>query len=209
MRRWRFSTPATLLNRKRFKTWAALVIAYHLVWTAYGTWLPNDPRGSGSRDVASPLLAELGELHYGRRRLQPAGKVVREFYEHAEERLTFPVARFDRAQIEDIAEAFSAVIAESVYTCYACAILPDHVHMVIRKHRHQAEEMIERLQSTSRAGLNMADHPVWTRGGWRRFLNTPPEVRRLIPYVERNPRTPQSWPFVTPYDNWPHHEQVQ
>ncbi len=22
-----------------------IVVAYHLVWTAYGMWLPNDPRG--------------------------------------------------------------------------------------------------------------------------------------------------------------------
>ena len=36
-----------------------IIIAYHLVWTVYGTWLPNDPRGSGSRFVASPALAAL------------------------------------------------------------------------------------------------------------------------------------------------------
>ena len=30
-----------------------LVIAYHLIWTAYGWWLPNDPRGSGSVTIAS------------------------------------------------------------------------------------------------------------------------------------------------------------
>jgi hypothetical protein len=23
-----------------------MVVAYHLIWTAYGWWLPNDPRGS-------------------------------------------------------------------------------------------------------------------------------------------------------------------
>ncbi len=45
-----------------------IVIAYHLVWTAYGTWLPNDPRGSGSAGVVSPDLAKLGELHFGARK---------------------------------------------------------------------------------------------------------------------------------------------
>ena len=29
-----------------------IVIAHHLIWTVYGTWLPNDPRGSGSRAIA-------------------------------------------------------------------------------------------------------------------------------------------------------------
>lgn len=28
------------------------VIAYHLILTTYGFWLPNDPRGSGSDPVA-------------------------------------------------------------------------------------------------------------------------------------------------------------
>ena len=48
-----------------------MVIAYHLIWTAYGWWLPNDPRGSMSELIASDIIAELGELHYGRKRVQP------------------------------------------------------------------------------------------------------------------------------------------
>ena len=40
------------------------VIAYHLIWTTYGTWLPNDIRGSGSRNVYTPILAELGEVSF-------------------------------------------------------------------------------------------------------------------------------------------------
>lgn len=44
-----------------------MVIAYHLCWTAYGCWLPNDPRGSGSEVVRSERLAALGEPHLGRK----------------------------------------------------------------------------------------------------------------------------------------------
>ena len=46
-----------------------MVIAYHLVWTLYGWWLPNDPRGSMSRTIASDVIAELGALHYTRKRI--------------------------------------------------------------------------------------------------------------------------------------------
>jgi REP element-mobilizing transposase RayT len=189
----------------------AIVIAYHLVWTAYGTWLPNDPRGSGSRFVASPLLGELGELHYGRKTIQPKPSTVREFYERAEELLGHPLIRFDSQQIVEIAAAFADTIARHAYTCYACAILPDHVHIVIRKHRHRAEEMIFNLQNESRSRLCDANtvpvnHPVWTRGGWKRFLDAPEAVRTVARYVEKNPlkaRTePQKWPFVKAYDGW-------
>jgi REP element-mobilizing transposase RayT len=188
-----------------------IVIAYHLVWTAYGTWLPNDPRGSGSRSVATPQLAELGPLHYGRRKMQPAPQIVREFYGRADERLKFPVIRVDARQIDEIGHAFSESIAAEKYTCYACAILQDHVHLVIRKHKHRAEEMIENFQSATRSrlidiGSVPTDHPVWTLGGWRRFLDNPSAVHTVIRYVAQN-RTkcalkPQSWPFLTPYDNW-------
>jgi hypothetical protein len=36
------------------------VLAFHLVMGAYGFWLPNDPRGSGSRYVGSDQLFRHG-----------------------------------------------------------------------------------------------------------------------------------------------------
>ena len=61
------------------------MVAYHLIWTAYGWWLPNDPRGSTSRAIATDLIAGLGDLHYGRKRIQPAGWVIRDFYDRAKD----------------------------------------------------------------------------------------------------------------------------
>ena len=54
-----------------------IVIAHHLIWTVYGTWLPNDPRGSGSRAIACDVLRDLGDVHYGRKRVQPSDAVIR------------------------------------------------------------------------------------------------------------------------------------
>jgi hypothetical protein len=92
--------------------------------------------------------------------------------------------------------------------------MPDHVHLVIRKHRDLGESMIERVQALSRerlveARLRQEGHPVWTRGGWKVFLDHPDEVRRTIGYVEGNPlkmRLPrQRWEWVREYDDWPLH----
>ncbi len=121
-----------------------LVIAYHLVWTAYGWWLPNDPRGSGSPTIRSPALANLGDLHHGRKRSQPAGRVVREFYRQAADLLKYPLLTFDDRARAAIGEAFAQAMAVHRYTCYACAIMPDHVHVLIRRHRDKAEQMIAR-----------------------------------------------------------------
>lgn len=43
-----------------------MVLAHHLMWTAYGWWLPNDPRGSTSHTLRNDLLKDLGDLHPGR-----------------------------------------------------------------------------------------------------------------------------------------------
>ena len=191
-----------------------LVIAYHLIWTGYGHWLPNDPRGSGSKAVLSERIAELGELHFGRKRVQPPSQVVREFYRQAGPILYYSRLTFVQSDIDVIGAAFAELIAERKYTCYACAIMPDHVHLLIRKHRDLAEDMIEHLQDHSRmryraVGKCDSGHPIWTDGGWRRFLSTPDEVRGVIHYIERNPLEigwpVQRWSFVKEYDGWPLH----
>ena len=114
-----------------------------------------------------------------------------------------------------VGEAFNEVIRQERYTCYACAIMLDHIHILIRKHKHKAEEMADRLKTQSRlrlceAGLRPDDHPTWCGGCvWHIFLDHPDEVRRTIGYINKNPLAitlpAQKWPFVTPYDNWPLH----
>jgi REP element-mobilizing transposase RayT len=191
-----------------------IVIGYHLTWTAYGLWLPNDPRGGMSQTIARDVIAELGALHYGRKQVQPAGWILREFYERAKEVLKFPVLTFAAREVDIVATAIGEAIASQKYTCYACAVMPDHVHILIRKHKHRAEEMIENFQASSRlrlrsAGLRGDDHPVWGGPGWKVFLDRPDEIRRTVQYIEQNPvkwrLAEQSWAFVTAYNGWPLH----
>jgi REP element-mobilizing transposase RayT len=192
-----------------------LVIAYHLIWTAYGWWLPNDPRGSGSTELRNNVIAELGALHFGRKRVQPAGREVKRFYEQAAVILHHPLLTLDQAAREEVGRAFERVIEAARYTCYACAIMPDHVHILIRKHKHLAEEMMDALKLASReavcaAGLRMPAHPTWSAGaGWKVFLEEPDEVCRTVHYIRKNPLPlglpEQCWPFIQEYDGWPLH----
>jgi REP element-mobilizing transposase RayT len=94
--------------------------------------------------------------------------------------------------------------------------MPDHVHVLIRKHKHLAEQMAENLMRASRdrlieTGHRDRTHPTWIAGfGWKVFLDHPDEVRRTVRYIEQNPvkaRLPaQKWPFVKAYDGWPLHK---
>jgi REP element-mobilizing transposase RayT len=192
-----------------------IIIAHHLIWTVYGWWLPNDPRGSGSREVAADILKPLGELHRGRKKIQPTGEDIRAFYADAESLLKFPLLKFGSSEIAAIARAVEATIEHYKYTCYGCAIMPDHVHILIRKHKYLAEEMMGHFRNAGRAAVVgscewPSEHPVFGGGEWKVFLDNPEEVRRTIRYIEENPgkgRIPsQEWNFVTAYNNWPLHE---
>jgi len=156
----------------------------------------------------------IGEIHYGRRKIQPTPAAMRKFHQRAKEVLRFPLLEFGPQEVDAVGDAFSESIRKHRYTCYACAIMPDHVHVLIRKHKHKAEEMIEILQESSRLrirelGLRDAAHPVWGGQGWKVFIDRPDVVRGTIRYIEENPlkwNLPrQHWAFVSEYDGWPLH----
>ncbi|NNJ27775.1 hypothetical protein LzC2_38830 [Planctomycetes bacterium LzC2] len=188
-----------------------MVAAYHLIWTAYGWWLPNDPRGSMSKEISVRSLRELGPCHHGRKTVQPQGRAIREFYERAAEKLRHELLTFPPNQCGCIAEAMGKAIRRHGYTCCAAAVMPDHVHVLIRKHRDRGETMIANLQAASRElllrrGHRDKEHPVWGGPGWVVFLETPTDIRRVIHYIERNPIKigwpVQQWEWVTEYDGW-------
>src|SRR6478672_8884116 len=111
-----------------------MVAGYHLIWTVYGYWLPSDPRGSTSTEIRVEPLRDLGEIHYGRKTVQPSSHEIRAFHNEAREILKHPVLTFDDDDIELLGKVFGEMILEKGYTCYACAIMPDHVHLLIRRH---------------------------------------------------------------------------
>src|SRR5262249_53719524 len=155
-----------------------MIVGYHLIWTAYGWWLPNDPRGSMSHEIRIEKISELGEAHYGRERVQPPGRDIRRFYEEAKEVLKHPLLTLSS---DAIADAFAETAKKFRYTCYACAIMPDHVHALIRRHRDHGEEMILKLQEASRsklveAELRESNHPVWGGPGWKVFLESREDI---------------------------------
>ena len=97
--------------------------------------------------------------------MQPPSEVIREFYQDARRALKHELVTFDDRAVQVIADSFARVIADGRYTCYACAIVPDHVHLLMRKHRVRGEVMIDQFQTVSkedliRVGLRPADHPV-------------------------------------------------
>lgn len=167
-----------------------------------------------SKTIASDVIAQLGKLHFGRKKVQPSAREIQEFRDLARGVPKHPILNFKQTEFPIIADVLANTTRECNYTCYACAIMPDHVHILIRKHKHQAEDMLDHFQAATRLRLRTEKlrpdaHPVWGGPGWKVFLDTPDSIRRTIGYIDGNPsqwRLPrQSWPFVKEYDGWPLH----
>ena len=181
-----------------------IVLASHLVFMGYGHWFPNDPRGSGSTEIRKTDLTGLGDIHFGRRDDQPTRDELRDFFRHAEPLLDHDVLWFDERLRQSIACAFADVIRQHRYTVWACAILRNHAHLVIRTNKFRSEAMWDHFAQASatalRGGAIQVDHPIWSHRTYKVFLKTRPAVRTRIGYVERNPEKEglprQLWPFV-------------
>src|SRR5207248_2618800 len=133
---------------QRLQATADMVLASHIIFTAYGFWLPNDPRGSWSDFVASwELLLAGGKATKvtTRRSLahEPHDARKRRL---AKERLSFPPVQFSGIQALAIAQGFKQAIEESGYVLFACSIMPQHVHVVAARHDHEARRIAGHLK---------------------------------------------------------------
>lgn len=196
-----------------------MVQAYHVIFSTYGFWLPNDPRGSGSDCVAAPHLQQFGLAT----KVQTKQSVAHHSHDCAlrriaKEQLKYPSVIFDGAQARAVARGFAKVLTEYNYPMYACAILPEHMHLVIGRHARAVERIVAHLKRGATLKLFEEDrHPLmgyrgprgavpspWSkRTGWTVYLNDDQSVRHRIKYVQENPakegKPRQRWSFVKPF----------
>jgi REP element-mobilizing transposase RayT len=195
------------------------VLAYHLILTAYGFWLPNDPRGSWSDFVRAWELQAFGPATKTTSRRSLAHKrhdrAKRIAAQQALARL--PVV-FTGEQALAIGVGFAAYVQRSGLKIFAASILPRHSHLVVRRMPHPVEQTANLLKGAAATELNrgeshpFADQPYrngklptpWAKKEWSRFLDCDEDIRRSIAYVENNPvkdgKPAQKWGFITPYE---------
>src|SRR5437762_783848 len=120
-----------------------MVIGYHVIFGAYGFWLPNDPRGSWSDFVGSWELFRYGpatktnEVHsVAHCRHDTALRLA------AKQELQYPAVKFTGLQAKAIGDAFCSYTRKSGLVIRACAILPEHVHLVVDRFRISIEQIV-------------------------------------------------------------------
>src|SRR4029453_189774 len=102
------------------------MLASHVIFGAFGFWLPNDPRGSWTDFVGAWELFRYGG---------PATKVSdyrsyahdphhRRFRQEMERRLKYRPVVLTGEQALSVAKGFANVARSSGYHIYACCVLP-------------------------------------------------------------------------------------
>ncbi|HUO08634.1 MAG TPA: hypothetical protein VM008_10070 [Phycisphaerae bacterium] len=196
-----------------------MIHGYHVVLGAYGFWLPNDPRGSWSTYVGSRKLYQFGAATKTSARRSVAHR------EHdvgwrmeAKTALKRPAVKFNGIQARAIGRGFWEFMRRNALTCWACAVMPEHVHLVLGRHEYLVEQMANLLKGAgTRALLAESLHPFadqrdgkgklphcWGEGGWYVYLDDERDIRRAISYVEGNPEKDglpqQRWSFVEHFE---------
>jgi REP element-mobilizing transposase RayT len=192
-----------------------MAIADHVIFSSYGFWLPNDPRGSWSDFVRSWELFRFGKATpAGTRESVAHAPHDRELRLKAKEALKFPAVVWTGVQAVAVVEGFAEAAREGGYRIYACAIMPEHVHMVIRRCVRRPKQVVGHLKARATQRLQARGmHPLagyrdwdggtpspWGRKSWDVFLDDVEAVWAAIRYVENNPRREgkkvQQWGFV-------------
>jgi hypothetical protein len=196
------------------------LLACHIIFSLYGFWLPNDPRGSWSDFVWSWELFRFGKATKTDSRRSVAHVAHdREARERAKSGLRHPPVMLSGRQALAVGHGFGQAAREGGYAVHACSILPDHVHMVIGRHERPLGRLVGHLKARATQCLAAeglwpdAQRPVWGGPGWKVFLYEPVRAREAIAYVEGNPakegRPAQHWSFVVPFQTEASAEQAR
>jgi REP element-mobilizing transposase RayT len=191
-----------------------MIVGYHIIFSTYGFWLPNDPRGSWSDFVGSWDLFRYGPAtRTTERRSLARDRHDRAARLAAKGALKYPSVQLTGVQARAVARGFAKYLRKLGTDVWACAILPDHVHLVVGRLPMSVEQLVIQLKGAATRQLEAEGiHPLarykqpgqrvpqcWARGEWKVFLD-PEDLPRAIRYVEDNPRKEgkkrQHWSFV-------------
>ncbi len=198
-----------------------MILAAHVIMTAYGFWLPNDQRGSWSDFVRAFDLLKFGEATKTDERRSVASRPHDSALRAAAKKeLMYPPVLFTGHQALAIAEGFANVVLRTACVIYACAIMPDHVHLVIGRHRYDIQQVANLLKGGATTSLrkhgldpfsSFSGGPQgrvrlpspWAHKFWKVWLDSHDDVHRSIEYTDDNPIKAgfkkQNWKFVKPY----------
>jgi REP element-mobilizing transposase RayT len=174
-----------------------MIVGYHVIFGAYGFWLPNDPRGSWSDFVGTWELFRYGNAtKTSDRRSAAYDAHDRAQRLAAKGALKYPAVQFTGEQARTVARGFADYLRIANIVIWACAVLPDHIHLVVGNPGMLVEQLVIQLKGAATRQLEKeAIHPLarfkqpglrvpkcFARGEWKVYLD-PEDLARAVRYV--------------------------
>jgi hypothetical protein len=195
------------------------VLAFHIICCTYGSWLPNEERGSCSDFVRSEALLKFGPANpvtHGRSVAhKPFDFHLREL---AREALKYSPVVFTQAQLEAVARGVGNELQQyDAAPMYAFGSLRNHFHALCGRCRYDIRRFAGRLKgAATRQLLEEGIHPMqkyqaadgtipspWSVKPWVVYKFTDDAVVDAIRYANDNViragLPAQHHPFVVPY----------
>jgi len=195
-----------------------MILGFHFIFSAYGFWLPNDPRGSWSTEVRQYKLRAFGEAT----KVNTTRSLANQNHDtearlKAKRALKSPPVRFTCKQAAIIGKAMVQTSQATGYQVHALAVLPDHTHLVMSQNPKPVAQIAGHLKAKATLALTQNNaHPLakyasdrgripspWARNYWCVLIDSPQQMRSAIGYVERNPINAglraQRWNGVVPF----------
>ena len=156
-------------------------LGVHLVKSAYGQWLPGDPRGHWS----TAWDDQLG--HIQPHQLHP-GDPIR--HRMAAERMQHPAVIWTPRIIRSITATLPRCADNSPWDLAALAVEPTHLHALLtyapldfdRTAKWLAQQMTKAVHiDTPHAG------PVFAKGKWATYIFEPSHWENTVRYIARHP----------------------
>jgi len=195
-----------------------VILGAHLIFSAYGFWLPNAQSGSWSDFIRSWELLKFGHATKTDERRSVANRPFDSALRAAAKKaLMYPPVTFTGLQARAIANGFADVVRRTRCFVHACAVMPDHTHLVVGRHHYPIQQLANLLKGGATARLRaegldpfedleqrgVTRPSPWAHGYWKVWLDSDGDVRRAIDYTRRNPEKDglklQEWRFLTPY----------
>jgi REP element-mobilizing transposase RayT len=186
------------------------VLAFHIVVSTYGFWLPNDPRGSNSARVGTYHLRPFGPATHTSSTRSVAGAAHdRTARLAAKQSLQYDPVRFRGAHLDLVLAGFQEALDATGAGVHAGVIQPDHVHLILPRHHYDIERLVGQMKARASRTLRDAGHfldpprthpdsatrthdprarPIWGAGMRTVFLFAPSDIDRCVRYVLHNPR---------------------
>jgi REP element-mobilizing transposase RayT len=134
----------------------------------------------------------------------------------AQEAWKFPPVVLSGEQARSVGGGFGNGMRKSRFAIWACSILPEHVHLILGRHRYGVEQIANLLKREATKPLTTKSlHPqaryrqasgklpsMWAERPWKVYLDNETAIENAIRHVEENPvkegKPRQRWSFVAP-----------